>query len=388
MSSFARLCWIGTPVQWLHCRCRYGSRVSGKLVGHCNRGTSWSKTGAALQKRSRIVHWGSTRRLCDISCAWGGGSRNGPGSGSGRRSEGPADDLFRNRVETRARWQRLWQQPFRTLFQDEYFAWSTTGVRHPPTSTAILGLFLIAIMALVIPIFLVLLAVASQLMMLALVVGVPVFLLGAVSFLGLGGLLCISGVALTGAVVMPVLALSGSVSVLAWPALCIASVGTYWLFSRRRRQRVDLQAADDIQLPTPGETSPEESYLQRVREDLAQFDARLYGASAPDMLTETRENTKLPFPLRLAQESPKKIWGVSRKEVERWTERDVAEAAKSFGLPPRVCKWLARELVDGRVVLALTETEQQELVSTVQPRLTFGERKMLKEFLRYLSRAI
>ncbi|KAK4530557.1 hypothetical protein CCYA_CCYA04G1414 [Cyanidiococcus yangmingshanensis] len=324
---------------------------------------------------------------------WGGGTDDNPRSHRyGERdwvaSRAPNDDQAVRRVL----WQRVLQRPWRTLFQDEYFAWSTTGVRNPRASTAILGLFLFAFVALVVPLFLVFLAFASQVFVLTMVLSVPLILMGVASLFGVAGLLCAGGLALTAAVMTPMLALSSAGQGLLWPALGMASIGSIWWVNRQRQTRLDrvmeMRSEDSTQASASAEPSPDEAYLQRAREDLAQFDARLFGSSSPEAPTRTRETFQNPFRFGLGSEPPMNIWGVRRDQVERWNEQEVARAAQSFGLPSRICRWLARELVDGRVVLALTDAEQQELVSSVQPRLTFGERKLLRDFLRYLSRSI
>jgi hypothetical protein len=251
-------------------------------------------------------------------------------------------------------------------------------------------LFFFAFVALVIPIFLVFLAVASQLFVLTIVLSVPLLLLGAVSLFGVGGLLCVGGVAIATVATAPVLALSSASQGLLLPALGVASIGSCWWLYRQRQARAARIAEMSSEASTSGSTeaTADEAYLERAREDLAQFDARLFGSTSSDAAARMREPSKSPFSFGWMNDPPVNIWGVRREEVERWNERQVARAAQSFGLPLRVCKWLARELVDGRVVLALTDAEQQELISTVQPRLTFGERKLLRDFLRYLSRAV
>ncbi|KAK4536731.1 hypothetical protein CDCA_CDCA09G2756 [Cyanidium caldarium] len=278
---------------------------------------------------------------------------------------------------------------------------SIKGGPPVPAPSAAIAVVALGVFLLSAPLVLAAAASLSQLLVISLLFGAPALLLGLVPLLGAVGVL-LSGALML--LVLPLFSLTMVFKGILWPLAIIMAMGYFQNARKRRWQQVasqnmppsttvaDVPAATGTErhstMPDTAEEAAEEEYLRFAREELAQFDERLYGPSAarpsvilgqphgPDGANAGNALSALPQWIQQNAEG-----------MLRWKPADVARAATIYGVPRRVCQWMEREHIDGRVVLSLTQVERAELLSAAQPPLTFGERKLLRDFLEQMFAA-
>ena len=298
---------------------------------------------------------------------------------------------------TRSGWLGGWPRRLDAALRGEFMTFSIKGGPPVPAPSAAIAVVALGVFLLSAPLVLAAAASLSQLLVISLLFGAPALLLGLVPLLGAVGVL-LSGALML--LVLPLFSLTMVFKGILWPLAIIMVMGYFQNARKRRWQRVASQSMPSstavVDAPAAAGTerhstapdaaeeaaAAEEEYLRFAREELAQFDERLYGPSA------ARPSVILGQPHGLDGASvgnaPSALpqWFLQNADgMLHWRPVDVARAATVYGVPRRVCQWMEREHIDGRVVLSLTQVERAELLSAAQPPLTFGERKLLRDFL-------
>lgn len=256
----------------------------------------------------------------------------------------------------------------------------------PTLPGAFLGLGLMGAGLLAIPMLLYLFFSFSQFALLMLFLAVPV------GFAILASVFGILGLALGGSFVflgMPFWSMTTSSNGLVLPAVFFLSFAFYRVWNQRQKVKKKRSSSNSksnaFSGTAPPEPTPEAEYLFREREAMARFDEKLFGSAARaktmGLAGSGVESSGSEFDMPIM--GGDRSW--RRSTVLMWTPRDVGFAAVAFGVPQRVCEWLEREHVDGRVALHLTDNDIAELFSVARPPLTFGERKLLKNFLERIG---
>lgn len=295
-----------------------------------------------------------------------------------RRADGQARNIHRGPAAGTGRWEAF-RFPSARVFRGEFISWTprrhandssdggATNDAPKSTVSALLALlFFTGLLVAAVPFLVTLAVTVSHFAALLLFLGAPLLLFVSASVFGVLGVLVASAIAMVG---VPLFSVA-----LATKYVLLPAMGASLAFSGYRRYVArgggggGADEARAKQAPVAAEQSDEEDdaveqYYAQQRDALHQFDERLGRAAAAS--SSDGESARFA-------------------SVTRWTSRDVAREAAAAGLPRRVCHWLEREHVTGRVVQRMDDADLAELLSSAKPPLTFGERKLLRELMRAL----